>query len=863
MFQCKARGTASSHSKQRIFFTCHPEDHERFFDEVSSDLLRYTNCDIWFHNDTEYEDMETDLSQMSLFAIPVTKKLLTESCRAMDADIPFALSHNIPILPMMQERGLDELFRQKFGDLQYLDKNTCDETAISYNEKLKKYLSMVFVHDNLAEKIESAFDAHIFLSYRKIDRKYANELIRAIHSYPPFRDIAIWYDEFLIPGENFNSLISNAIIDCDLFVLLVTPNVLAAGNYVLSDELPSAISAGKKLLPIEAEQADISDLRVLFGGIPECTSLSDHFLFNLQISMALIDAPLQESINDPMHNYLIGLAYMNGIGVEINRKLAIELVSSAAEAGLIEAMEKLYDWYYYGLAVKRNLRKALVWSKRIYEYYLLDKGEQSVEALTSASRIATTQLALGDYDDAFEVINSSINTIRAEYTPIFADVFSFPLNDSLSILHSERHEYREAQIIAKKNYEIMRQHFGETNSRTISAKNTLACVLFNLGDKAEAIDLLESAYAASIALLGSEDKLSAVILSNLAISLIDTGAAERAKTLLSSSYDICLRHYGELDSATLSTLAGLSKANAALRDYCAAISQQNHLYKLYTQLYGETHLKTLNAEHWLAWYCYEAGEYDNAGTHFTNAYKLLTKNKEAPAEQILANLQNMAACFAKLGNRKKCIDTLGLLAREYCELGDSAQALKICEIVAEEPKISDIAVKNILYVCKKSGQSDLEIKVMNDQFRRSADMIITAIQFCRPENTENNTEKSIANVAVMLNDVIAIHDITILERDGKPFVRMPSWSSEKAHGKVETVSITDQKCKRAIEKLILSLSVKAFSDGVHDTTTFFIKEIKSLDYDIRVQKASDFRPENYDSISDVGKALKLKTLTIV
>ena len=223
----------------------------------------------------------------------------------------------------------------------------------------------------------------------------------------------------------------------------------------------------------------------------------------------------------------------------------------------------------------------------------------------------------------------------------------------------------------------------------------------------------------------------------------------------------------------------------------------------------------------------------------------------------------MAACFAKLGNRKKCIDTLGLLAREYCELGDSAQALKICEIVAEEPKISDIAVKNILYVCKKSGQSDLEIKVMNDQFRRSADMIITAIQFCRPENTENNTEKSIANVAVMLNDVIAIHDITILERDGKPFVRMPSWSSEKAHGKVETVSITDQKCKRAIEKLILSLSVKAFSDGVHDTTTFFIKEIKSLDYDIRVQKASDFRPENYDSISDVGKALKLKTLTIV
>ncbi len=112
---------------------------------------------------------------------------------------------HIPVLPFMMEEGLDILYatEEYFGEAQYLNPRSHDTTEIRYEEKLKNYLDSVLISDETARRIRTAFDAYIFLSYRKKDRKYANELMHLIHDIPNFRDIAIWYDEFLTPGENF------------------------------------------------------------------------------------------------------------------------------------------------------------------------------------------------------------------------------------------------------------------------------------------------------------------------------------------------------------------------------------------------------------------------------------------------------------------------------------------------------------------------------------------------------------------------------------------------------------------------------------------------------------------------------------
>lgn len=212
MLQYKTRGNAGPQGKQKVYFTCHQDDFGRCFEKITNQILDFENCALWYLTSEEnYQDIETELGGMRLFVIPVTTKLLTTSSRTMDIDLPFALKNHIPVLPLMQENGLDGLFDKKFGSLHYLDENARDDTAAPYEEKLKRYLSSAIVGDELAAKVRAAFDAYIFLSYRKKDRKHAQELMRLIHKNDFCRDIAIWYDEFLTPGENFNTEIEDAL----------------------------------------------------------------------------------------------------------------------------------------------------------------------------------------------------------------------------------------------------------------------------------------------------------------------------------------------------------------------------------------------------------------------------------------------------------------------------------------------------------------------------------------------------------------------------------------------------------------------------------------------------------------------------
>ena len=79
-------------------------------------------------------------------------------------------------------------------------------------------------------------------------------------------------------------------------------------------------------------------------------------------------AGIATTANDtPEHNFLIGLAYLEGIDVELNRQRGLELVTSAAENNLPEAMEKLYNMYLIGLWVPLNYKKAAFWLEALVE----------------------------------------------------------------------------------------------------------------------------------------------------------------------------------------------------------------------------------------------------------------------------------------------------------------------------------------------------------------------------------------------------------------------------------------------------------------------------------------------------------------
>ena len=396
---------------------------------------------------------------MQLFVVPVTMRLLTQPSRAMDTDIPFALEHHIPILPLMQEKDLDKQFGVKFGDLQYLDKHTVDATAISFDEKLTKFLQGVIVGDEIAQKVRAAFDAYIFLSYRKKDRADAQQLMRLIHDNALCRDIAIWYDEFLTPGENFIDAIRDALKKSDLFALAVTPNLVNEENYVRTTEYPMARDLGKEILPAEMQPTDREMLRDQYEELPEPVKTGG---LDERLELFLRRLAITENDDDPQHNFFIGLAYLSGIDVEVNKDRAFRLIKGAAEKNHVEAIRKLTLMYENGEGVERDYHMGAKWRERLAELYKsrYESTPNEVNAtllVSSLQELGNAYYALRDLNQAKAAYKQMLRCCEdfdsLYSSPIFIDFISFCYGRLGSIAQSEG-DFTEAHAHYQKSFEI-------------------------------------------------------------------------------------------------------------------------------------------------------------------------------------------------------------------------------------------------------------------------------------------------------------------------------------------------------------------------------------------------------------------------
>lgn len=492
MLQYKTKGNVSPQGKRRVYFTCHPDDYDLFFDRISTDILKFSDCAIWFNPDDNYEDIDTDLGQMNLFVIPITTKLLTKPCRTMQLDVPFALEKHIPILPLMQEGGLDELFTRYFGDLQYLDPNTHDITAISYEEKLKKYLNSVLVSDEMAEKVRAAFDAYIFLSYRKKDRKYANELMRLIHKNDFCRDIAIWYDEFLVPGEDFNDAISHALKKSDLFTMVVTPNLINEKKYVQTVEYPEAVKQNKTIIPTELEKTDYKVLSEKYPDIPNSINAYDKNALSDALQSALINIARRENDNDPQHNFFIGLAYLEGIDVEVDHDRALQLITSAAETNEVpEAIEKLVMMYHDGYGVKRDYRVAVQWQQKLVDYW--EGKYEKTHSLDNFRMLFSVMLNLSNiFIDLYDIVK--VETLYRQIIDlceeIKGEIDEVEIRQKLALIYEKLGDlWKEGRDPDEKVYEesfqksiLIREEILETNPSNLEFCINLANVYDKLGE---------------------------------------------------------------------------------------------------------------------------------------------------------------------------------------------------------------------------------------------------------------------------------------------------------------------------------------------------------------------------------------------
>jgi len=507
-FKYITRGTQDAQGKQKAYFCAHPDDYEKYFDKISCEILdtlakeNNRNCAFYYLEDANAErnhDFVFNLKQMNLLVMPVTTKLLTTVNPALDVEFRLAVENGIPVLPLMMESGLEDVFNAKCGDLHFLDPNSRDATAISYEEKLSKYLTSILIGEELAEKIRNAFDAYIFLSYRKKDRQYAQELMRLIHKNDFCRDIAIWYDEFLSPGNNFNDSIKSALEKSKLFALAVTPNLVNEENYIMAVEYPMAKKAEKPILPAELVVTDRKALSEMYQGIPECVKSDDAPALSASLQNALEGIALRKNDTDPEHNFFIGLAYLGGIDVEKDTARALELIALSANDGLPEAMQKLVSICRSGEVGERDYGKAIEWQKKLVACRKKAYTEKQDE--DSAFDYLHDIWDLGDYlyelqkiDEAEKVymeMLSASQEINERFNRNWTLRDLSVSYEKLGNIRQARGKLDEAEVYFSKSLDIAEDLASETG--TVEARRDLSVSYNKLGNICQARGKLDEA----------------------------------------------------------------------------------------------------------------------------------------------------------------------------------------------------------------------------------------------------------------------------------------------------------------------------------------------------------------------------------
>lgn len=437
----RTKGMITPDGKARVFFCCHPADFDTCFLQITDEIFSvHRDCAVWYREnqqpvfEEQFENLKFELRDMQLVVFPVTEAFLEEENFAREQILPYVKDRNIPILPVLYREELAKEFDRLCGNFQCLIRMESDVTGVIFRRTLEKFLKRTLCNDAVLKRIRAVWDFKIFLSYRKKDRVYAKELMRLIHSSKYCRDAAIWYDEYLTPGEEYNREIEEKIKSCDMFMMIVTPNILEEGNYVRKIEFPIAKEAGTYMCAVEIVPTDHETFAAEYEMHPEkFLTTRNKAEFKKALDDIVVDMiarkegmtgesyqQLNESAGEMWNalsahpgedemmrlfdhmeklsgvskripgkdkktryeTYLLGLAYLNGIDVEVDQERGIALIRKAANKGEVEASRKLVDLYLYGEGVEQDRGTAERLQKKSVGYW-----EQRVDKKTSQDNV--------------------------------------------------------------------------------------------------------------------------------------------------------------------------------------------------------------------------------------------------------------------------------------------------------------------------------------------------------------------------------------------------------------------------------------------------------------------------------------------
>ena len=496
MLQHRTRADLPLADKQYIFLHSAPADRARA-QQLSDKILAFENgagYAVWTAGSPRAvfrAENRAELSRMAVF-IPVITENYLKMAQAEGTDASgrclFSLEdfnrEVAAVLPVFLLPGCEEKFNRLFGDLHGIDLSN-----FRLQMQLEAHLESLLGASDLSSSIrDRAFSRDLFLSYRKKDREQALSVMRRIHDTPEGKGAAIWFDDFLVPGEDFREQISDMLRQADAMILSVTPHVLEEGNYVKEIEYPDAKrKMNKTVIPVEASSTDPDLLKKDFPDIGTPVPADDAEALNEQLMK--ISGRKTGKTYGPLELYLLGMAFLTGFRVEKDTARGVGLLEAAASGDEEHACRHLGFLYLSGRGVDRDLPKTIRWYEKAYTIY---KEKQNVEEiydlLYGMDGLILLHKAEGNITRALEMGREFLSLLAAHPVPEDGpDAAKRKLWEARALVEGSDHHFdtevsgaRLSQVEAdsKKALKILSGLYGEDADEAASLKGQAE---YNLG----------------------------------------------------------------------------------------------------------------------------------------------------------------------------------------------------------------------------------------------------------------------------------------------------------------------------------------------------------------------------------------------
>lgn len=377
------RDNSPYQGKPKIYVSYYESDRKEVADSIAAMFLKHRNCAVYYFDETgadqNIDDKSDIFKEMQAVVFPVFTWRLSLLDK-VSAELELCRKEHIPVIPILMDDMESAAFYKKyqdvFGSYQLLMPRIADHSKLPFDEVLEKHLRNIITSDresysvysregvfqsDFEKMIQSAFRGSVFLSYRKSDRKLARKMINSIHSDPALTDVMIWFDEYLVTGEDYNDELKHRISNCDVFLILGTEAAVQEENYILTHEYPEALQSKKLIVLVCTNTRSEIQCRLRFPHAKIVIPAEQQYTVGRILAWVfrdkkgkLDDKPLEKS-------YLLGKAYLDGVLTETDRAAGVSLIEKAADGGYVPAMRLMAHLYHEGLGVETNPEKEASW----------------------------------------------------------------------------------------------------------------------------------------------------------------------------------------------------------------------------------------------------------------------------------------------------------------------------------------------------------------------------------------------------------------------------------------------------------------------------------------------------------------------